>query len=103
MLEDINKDENVKKFKPVKRIIKIMINENLLSSSSEENENVNKKRKRKKDSENEFFGNNISNKKSKISEENSEEITKSKNKKEDDTKNDLFDKDGKIILKNFKL
>ena len=103
VLEDINKDENVKQFEPVKRIIKIMINENLLSSSSEENENVNKKRKRKKDSENEFFGNNISNKKSKISEENSKEINKSKIKKENDTKNDLFDKDGKIILKNFKL
>ena len=103
VLEDINKDENVQKFKPVKRIIKIMINENLLTSSSEENENVNKKRKRKKDSENELFGKNVSNKKSKISEENSEEITKSKNKKEDDAKNDLFDKDGKIILKNFKL
>lgn len=103
VLEDIHKDENTKKIEPVKRIIKIMINKNLLSSSSEENENVNKKRKRKNDNENEIFGKNIKNKKSKISDENSEEITKSKIRKEYDAKNSLFDKDGKLILMNFKL
>ena len=103
VLEDINKDENIKKYEPVKRIIKIMINENLLSSSSEENEKVNKKRKRKNDNENEFFGKNKSNKKSKISDENFEKNTKSNIIKEDESKSDLFDKDGKVILMNFKL
>ena len=80
------------------RKIKIMINDSLLSSSSTENRIIGKKMKRKNY---EKEKNLISNKKSKISEDNTDESMKTK--KNDYSDSDLFDKEGKLILTNIKL
>ena len=71
VLEDINK-KNDKKIEPIRKEIKIMISNNLLSSfSSEENENIGHKRKRKKEGDMEIeIDKSICNKKSKLSEQN---------------------------------
>ena len=103
VLEDISK-KNDKQIEPIRREIKIMIRNNLLSSfSSEENENIGHKRKRKKEGDMEIeIEKSMSNKKSKLSDENTEEATKSKNKN-NFIEGGLFDKNGKLILTNFKL
>ena len=100
-VEDINKNQNQKKKKsPIKREIKILINENLLSSfSSEENGNVGYKRKRKKGDKDINIDKFTPNKKPKLSDENTDDATKNKKKY---IEGDLFDKDGKLILTNFK-
>jgi hypothetical protein len=100
MVEDINKNKSKKKT-PIKRQIKIRINENLLSSfSSDENENVGHKRKRKKENDLDInAGKYTPNKKLKLSEENTDDATKIK---KNYIEGDLFDKDGKLILTNFK-
>ena len=99
VLEDVNR--NNKKNEPIKRLIKININEDFLSScSSEEKENLGHKRKRNNDSNIEIEKTK-SNKNSKLSDENTDEATKNKNKKH--LEGDLFDKNGKLILINFKL
>ena len=101
ILEDVNKNKNNKKTEIIKRQIKITISENLLSScSSEEKENLGHKRKRNNDSNIEIEKS-ASNKNSKYSDENTNETTKNKKKKY--IEGDLFDKDGKLILTNFKL
>ena len=103
VLEDISKI-NIKKCEPIKRDIKIMLSEHLLSSfSSEENENIGHKRKRNKGENMEIENEkNMSNKKSKLSDENTEEATKTKNKNNENNLG-LFDKNGKLILTHFKL
>ena len=100
IVEDINQNQKKKK-PPIKREIKILINENLLSSfSSEENENVGHKRKRKKEIDTDIkIEKYTPNKKSKLSDENTEDATKIK---KNYIEGDLFDKDGKLILTNFK-
>ena len=104
VFENVDKYKNItdKKREPIKREIRLTINDNLLSSfSSEENQNIGHKRKRF----NMKMDKNKSNKnqKSKLSEdnENSNDMTnfKSKNYIEDG----LFDKNGKLILTNFKI
>ena len=75
---------------------KIMVNESSLSSSSTENRIIGKKIKR-----NENDKNLSSSTKSKINEDCSEEDMKAK--KNDYTRSDLFDKEGKLILTNIKL
>lgn len=99
VVEDISK-KKIKKNFPIKREIKITISENLLSSLSDENESIGNKRKRQSnnDMDSEKFSN--SNKKSKLSDEYTDEATK---KKKNYIEGDLFDKDGKLILTNFKL
>ena len=77
---------------------KIMANESSLSSSSTENRIIGKKIKRK-NFENEK--NLSSSTKSKINEDCSDEDMKAK--KNDYTRSDLFDKEGKLILTNIKL
>ena len=103
VLEDIDK-KKMKKSEPIKREIKIMISEHLLSSfSSDDNENIGHKRKRKKEGNMEIeIEKSMSNKKSKLSDENTEEATKSKNKNIS-CDDGLFDKNGKLIITNFKL
>ena len=89
IVEDILKKKENRK-------IKIMINDILSESSSDESENIGKKRKRT-DNEIHF----LSNKKSKISEENTNESIKGK--KNELSHSDLFDKEGKLILTHIKL
>ena len=89
IVEDILKKKENRK-------IKIMINDILSESSSDENDNIGKKRKRA-DNEIHF----LSNKKSKISEENTNESIKAK--KNELSQSDLFDKEGKLILTHIKL
>ena len=107
VFEDVNKYKNIyinnKKKDVIKRQINITVNENLLSScSSEENENFNIGHKRKRnDGKKVDAAKNISNKKSKISDENTDETAKYKNK--NNIEGNLFDKNGKLILTNFKL
>jgi len=99
ILEDINKKK--KKIEPIRRKIRIMINENILfSSSSDENENVGHKRKRGDENEMDIEKN-MSNKKSKINDNHKIEDIKIKKKEEDDLSGELFDKNGKLILTNF--
>jgi hypothetical protein len=98
VLEDI---KTKKKFESGQRKVKNVTLENLLSSPFDDSESFTKKRKRKKD--NEYGVNdqiNSSNKKTKFTEESTDKITKSK---EGYIEEDLFDKDGKLILVNFKL
>ena len=102
IVEDINQNQSQNKKKaPIKREIKILINENLLPSfSSEENENVGHKRKRKKGINKERNVEKYTpNKKPKLSDENTDDATKNK---KNYIEGDLFDKDGKLILTNFK-
>ena len=89
IIEDILKKKENRK-------IKIMINDILSESSSDESENLGKKRKRN-DNEMHF----LSNKKSKISEENTNESIKGK--KNELSQSELFDKEGKLILTHIKL
>ena len=89
IVEDILKKKENRK-------IKIMINDILSESSSDESKNIGKKRKRT-DNEIHF----LSNKKSKISEENTNESIKGK--KNELSHSDLFDKEGKLILTHIKL
>ena len=80
------------------RKIKIMINDILSSSSFSEKMLIGKKNKRKdNDNENHY----LSNKKSKISEENTDESMKGK--KNEYSESDLFDKEGKLILTHIKI
>ena len=72
------------------------INEELSESSSPLNKNIGMKRKR-----DENILKSLSNKKSKISEENTNESLKGK--KNDFSESDLFDKEGKLILTHIKL
>jgi len=98
VLEDI---KTKKKFESVQRKVKNVTLENLLSSPFDESESFTKKRKRKDN--NEYNMNdeiNSSNKKSKITEESTDKMSKNK---EGFIEEDLFDKDGKLILVNFKL
>ena len=98
VLEDI---KTKKKFQSNQRKVKNVTLENLLSSPFDDGESLTKKRKRKDD--NEYNMNdemNSSNKKSKFTEESTDKMTKSK---EGYIEDDLFDKDGKLILVNFKL
>lgn len=98
VLEDI---KTKKKLESVQNKNKKVTNENLLFFPFDDNENFNKKRKRKDDSQyNISDENNSSNKKSKVNEEKNNEI---KQNKEDFIEEDLFDKNGKLILVNFKL
>ena len=85
-------DESSKK----NRKIKIKINEELSESSSSLNKNIGMKRKR-----DDKILKSLSNKKSKISEENTNESLKGK--KNDFSESDLFDKEGKLILTYIKL
>ena len=106
VLEDINKIKSINKNKKknvIKRQINITVNENLLSScSSEENENLNIGHKRKRNNDKKMdIEKSASNKKSKISDENTDETTKCK--KNNNNEGNLFDKNGKLILTNFKL
>ena len=99
VLEDVNKYKKKKK-NVIKSQINITVNENLLSScSSEENENliIGIKRKRNNYKKMDI----ASNKKSKISDENTDEEIKCK--KNNNIEGNLFDKNGKLILNNFKL
>jgi len=97
VLEDI---KTKKKFESVQRKVKNVTLENLLSSPFDD-ESFTKKRKRKDGNEYNMNDEIISsNKKSKKTEENSDQITKNK---EDFIEEDLFDKNGKLILVNFKL
>ena len=80
------------------RKIKIIMNDiSSLSSYSENNIIIGKKTKRKDNNENHF----LSNKKSKISEEFTDESMKGKKNEFDE--NDLFDKEGKLILTHIKI
>ena len=98
VLEDI---KTKKKFESVQRKVKNVTLENLLSSPFDDSESFTKKRKRKDN--NQYNKNdeiNSSNKKSKITEESTDKMSKNK---ESFIEEDLFDKDGKLILVNFKL
>ena len=79
-----------------KIMIEEKINEGLSESSSPLNKNIGMKRKR-----DENILKSLSNKKSKISEENTNESLKGK--KNDFSESDLFDKEGKLILTHIKL
>jgi hypothetical protein len=98
VLEDI---KTKKKFQSIQRKVKNVTLENLLSSPFDDSESFTKKRKRKDDNEYNINDEmNSSNKKSKFTEESTDKMTKSK---EGYIEDDLFDKDGKLILVNFKL
>ena len=80
------------------RKIKIILNDISSSSSFSELKTIGKKSKR---NELESGNNYLSNKKSKLSEENTDESLKAK--KNDFSQSDLFDKDGKLILTHIKI
>ena len=79
------------------RKIRIIMNDILSSSLFSDNIIIGKKTKRKDNNENNF----LSNKKSKISEEFTDESMKGK--KNDFDESDLFDKEGKLILTHIKI
>ena len=104
VFEDVDKYKNkaIRKNEPIRREIRLTINDNLLSSfSSEENQNIGHKRKRfnmKKDK------NTIEKKSnSKLSEENENTNDKTKIKCKNYIEGGLFDKNGKLILTNFNI
>ena len=107
VLEDIEKIEKYRinnKSEPIKRQIKLKIDENILySSSSEDSGKLGHKRKRinKTSKETEISSNS---KKYKLKCDDSyESATKKKNNDKDEySEGDLFDKDGKLILTDFK-
>ena len=80
------------------RKIKITLNDISSSSSFSELKTIGKKSKR---NELESGNNYLSNKKSKLSKENTDESLKAK--KNDFSQSDLFDKDGKLILTHIKI
>jgi hypothetical protein len=103
VLEDINKNrkKDEKKKEPIRRKIKLMISDNFLSSfSSDEKENVGHKRKREDEKEMDIE-NNMSNKKSKKSDNHTIESIQIQKNEENDSSGELFDKNGKLILTNF--
>ena len=109
VLEDVNKYKNIdknlnnKKKNVIKRQINIIVNESLLSSfSSEENENLILGLKRKRNNnKKKNIAKSVSNKKSKICDENTDETIKCK--KNNNIEVNLFDENGKLILYNLKL
>ena len=104
VFEDVDKYKNKvnKKNDPIRREIRLTINDNLLNSfSSEENQSIGHKRKRfnmKNDK-------NTSEKKSnsKLSEETENTNDKTKIKSKNYIEGGLFDKNGKLILTNFNI
>ena len=109
VLEDINKNKIKieRQNEPISRKIKLMINDNIISSfSSDENENVGHKRKREDEKEMDIennMSNNMNNKKSKISDNHTVDSIQVKKNEEDESSGELFDKNGKLILTNFQL